>query len=251
MSSRANDDEAHLVLNRRRSARTASAVVYSTVDGYGQYDSHPVQETFTEELKPTDLVETERDFRSRQQRNTRARARAISRADHRAHLLHAKAHSPSTTRAAARQSAATIMHADNTPPRLNNQAQAPLRDAMEGDVGFMALNHSRYLLSTPVMQSLAMHVDGTPSTGLLSIYNQQAPGSQDTERTRSQQKAPPGTHDTERTWTQQAPYIREVTIIMLFKLSRSDQIRPCGAFPLCMHTVYIPHKVSVCAYNRA
>ena len=168
MSSRSNDDEAHLVLNRRRSARTASAVVYSTVDGYGQYDSHPVQETFTEELKPTDLVETERDFRSRQQRNTRARARAISRADHRAHLLHAKvAHSPSTTRAAARQSAATIMHADNTPPRLNNQAQAPLRDAMEGDVGFMVLNHSRDLLSTPLMQSLAMHVDGTPSTGHL------------------------------------------------------------------------------------
>ena len=165
MSSRANDDEAHLVLNRRRSARTASVVVYSTVDGYGQYDSHPVQETFTEELKPTDRVETERDFRSRQQRNTRARARAISRADLRAH---AEAHSPSTTRAAARQSAATIMHADNTPPRLNNQAQAPLRDAMEGDVGFMVLNHSRYLLlSTPVMQSLAIHVDGTPSTGHL------------------------------------------------------------------------------------
>ena len=59
------------------------------------------------------------------------------------------------------------MHADNTNPRLNNQAQALLRDAMEGDAGFMVLNHSRDLLSTPVMQSEALAVDGTPSTGHL------------------------------------------------------------------------------------
>ena len=71
-----------------------------------------------------------------------------------------------------------------------------LSDARERDVGFMVFDHSHDQPSTPVMQSLAMHVDGTPSTGFLSIYNQQAPGSQDTERTRSQQKAPPGTHDT-------------------------------------------------------
>ena len=121
------------------------------------------------------------------------------------HLLHAEAYSHPTRAAAWQSSAAMSMHADNTPPRLR-QAHAPMGDAREGDVGFMVFDHSHDQPSTPVMQSLAMHVDGTPSTGLLSIYNQQqAPGSQDTERTRSQQQAPPGTQDTERTWTQQAP----------------------------------------------